>query len=103
MHVDGIFLDDGAGPHARHQVVLGHQRARRADQDLDDLERAAADGNGDPMGTQFARHGIDLPSAGAEDVQFRLGHAGSCSGMSRTMVRQPLVARRRAPFFSLPP
>ena len=30
------------------------------------------------MGTQFARHGIDLPSRSeAEDVQFRLGHAGS--------------------------
>jgi hypothetical protein len=74
-----MFLDDGAPPHATNEVILGDKVTGRPNQSFDDLERAAAYGDSDPVPSQFALRKINLPLA--------------------TFVYQTQVLRRR--YFSL--
>jgi hypothetical protein len=46
-----------------HEFLLGHEFAARFDQDLDDLERARADGYGASAQPQFAPQQIGFPLA----------------------------------------
>jgi hypothetical protein len=47
MNLKCVFTDDGTRPNTVHDVVLCDQFIGRLKQDLDDFERAGADGNRD--------------------------------------------------------
>jgi hypothetical protein len=75
MNPYGAVLDDDcARPRAPHERILGYDFTVRSHQRLDDLESAAADWNGDAIDAQLARHEIDRPLAGLNDVLFGLAH-----------------------------
>ena len=61
MKLERVFLDDGARPDVLHQVVFADELAAGPNQNLEDLERAAADRNGDTTGPQLAPGQIDFP------------------------------------------
>ena len=60
MDLESVFPDDRAGPDAIHQFVFGDEIAGRVDQDLDNLERATPDGDGNAACPQFTARKIDL-------------------------------------------
>ena len=45
VHLKGVLLDYRTRPDAAHDLVLGHELALRLDQQLEDVEGAAADGD----------------------------------------------------------
>ena len=49
MNLERIFADHGTRPYAIHQIVLGDQFIGRLNQDLDEFERARADGHRDTV------------------------------------------------------
>jgi len=56
-----ILLDNGAGPHALHQVILGDEFAARLNQGLYDFERATTDRHRGSVRPQLAPDEINLP------------------------------------------
>jgi hypothetical protein len=63
VHLQGILADDRARPHAIEQLGLGYDLAVRADQNLEQLEGAAADGRELSVSTKFAPGKIDGPAS----------------------------------------
>ena len=49
MNLERVFPDHGTRPYAIHEIVLGDQFVGRPNQDLDDFERAGADGHRDAV------------------------------------------------------
>jgi hypothetical protein len=54
MKLESVVLHRRARPNAIHEVVLGDELAGRLNQNLDDLERATADRDGNPTRSQLA-------------------------------------------------
>jgi hypothetical protein len=59
-----VVLDDGPRPDAFHELVLGDELARRANEDFQDFERSASDWDRNPTRPQFAPTKINLPFVG---------------------------------------
>ncbi len=77
VKMQGVFLDDCAGPDAVDEVVLVDELAARLDQNLQDLERAASDRNGDASRPQLAPVKIDFPRLRRVDGSWALlSHRG---------------------------
>jgi hypothetical protein len=63
MNLERIVLDYRARPYALHEIILGDEFAGCLNQYLDDLERAAADGDQVSPHAQLTAREIDLPLA----------------------------------------
>ncbi len=61
VNLERVFPDDGARPHAPHQVVLADQLAARRHQRFDDFKRAQADRDRHPARAQFPAAGVHFP------------------------------------------
>ena len=61
MNLERVFADNRTRPYTAHDVVLGDQLIGRPKQDLDDFERAGANGRGGTVRSQFTPCEIDLP------------------------------------------
>jgi hypothetical protein len=64
VDLERILRYNSARPHATHEVVLGDEFAGRLNENLNDLERTAANGNRDPARAQLAPGEVDLPTPG---------------------------------------
>ena len=67
VNLEGVFFDDRTRPDAFHELIGGHQLAGFPHEDLDDLERTAADLNRNPAHAQLLPRRVDLHLAGLVD------------------------------------
>src|SRR3954463_11344540 len=61
MNLKRVVFDGQARPDAPDQIILGDQETSRADQLLENLERAASDRHRDVVVPQLSASAIDMP------------------------------------------
>ena len=67
VHLERVLLDDRGRPDARHELILGDQRADRRGQNFENVERPATDWNRHSVCAQFTLDEINLPLSGRLD------------------------------------
>jgi hypothetical protein len=68
MNLERVFFDDGASPHAPHDLVLGDELTSRPNQRLNDLESATSDRHRGTARSKFAPAKVDFPWASGVEL-----------------------------------